>query len=102
MSDWKFTPGPWVHATDLGQVGSIETLDGVVIAQAQQIPGDDAWRTQRTANALLLAAAPELLATLEAMLDTYAELHALYDLGECDATIIARAAIAKAKGEANG
>lgn len=36
---------------------------------------------------------------LEAMLNVYAELHALYDLGDCDATIAARTAIAKAKGD---
>lgn len=61
MQDPSFlnTAGPWRHAEDFGQVGSIETADGVCVAQAQAIPGD-VRSAQRTANAKLLAAAPAL------------------------------------------
>lgn len=53
------TAGPWRHAEDFGQVGSIETEDGVCVAQAQAIAGD-VRGAQRNANAKLLAAAPAL------------------------------------------
>lgn len=58
------TPGPWLYATDIGQVGSIELADGTVIAQTQQLLGDFD-RNQRDANARLIAAAPELLEALQ-------------------------------------
>ena len=46
----------------------------------------------------LVAAAPEMLEALKLLLDAYEEAHALHDLGECEGTIKARAAIAKAEG----
>ncbi len=45
------------------------------------------------ANAL-----PGVVAALEAMMLVYEELHALYDLGDCDATVQARQALAALKG----
>jgi hypothetical protein len=51
----KHTPGRLIHATDLGQVGSIETPDGNIIAVAQAQPNDKD-RSIRTANARRLAA----------------------------------------------
>lgn len=61
MQDPTFlnTAGPWRHAEDFGQVGSIETADGVCVAQAQAVLGD-VRGAQRNANAKLLAAAPAL------------------------------------------
>ena len=50
------TPGPWIHATDIGQVGSIETLQGIVVAQAQSLICDDV-RKQRDNNSKYIAAA---------------------------------------------
>jgi hypothetical protein len=41
----------------------------------------------------LLARAAKLEAALRGMLDVYEELHALHDLGDCDATVAARAAL---------
>jgi len=64
----KHTPGPWSHATDFGQVGSIETDDGLVIAQAQALVSDPD-RSVRNANARLIAAAPDLLEALYNMLE---------------------------------
>lgn len=50
------TPGPWVHATDIGQIGSIETLHGTVVAQSQSLICDDV-RKQRDNNSKYIAAA---------------------------------------------
>lgn len=53
------TKGPWFHAEDVGQVGSIEAADGTVVAQAQALVGD-VRGAKRRANTKLLAAAPAL------------------------------------------
>lgn len=55
-----YTRGPWIHATDVGQVGSVETADGVVIAQAQALPHDHD-RSERDGNAKLCAEATAML-----------------------------------------
>lgn len=91
MSAVQHTPGPWLHATDMGQVGSVEFADGTVIAQAQQLPGD-LRSEQRNANARLIAAAPELLAALRRCRFDSLNM-TLADMEFC------RAAIAKATGE---
>jgi hypothetical protein len=58
------TPGLWHHATDVGQVGSVDVGDRV-LAQAQQLsPRDNA---QRDANASFIAAANP--STILALLD---------------------------------
>lgn len=44
------TPGPWIHATEQGQIGFVELFDGTVIAQAQQ-QLNDPLRITRQANA---------------------------------------------------
>jgi len=62
----KHTPGPWYHATDFGQVGWIETKDGIVIAQAQA-PVSDSIRSKPNANARLIAAAPDMIDVLKEM-----------------------------------
>lgn len=77
------TPGPWYVVSSAGQFW-IEAAGSTSIAHVMPIRGGEA-------NAELLAAAPDLLATLKA----------LADVGE-DMTIeklaAARAAIAKAEG----
>ena len=97
MSDAKHTPGPWVHATDIGQIGSIETSDGVVIAQAQPLVGDTD-RAIRDANARLIAAAPELLTALEEAIRWIGRLTDWEGAGDPDIDKW-RAAHNKAKGE---
>ena len=53
------TPGPWfLDRRGLGTLGSVETEDGDVIAQAMQVE-DDPKHEKRTANARLIAAAPD-------------------------------------------
>lgn len=81
----KYTPGPW-HVTDAtwDDEGNVRyTLTGI--------------KSAKIADARLIAAAPELLEALQAMLEN------CYDLEKDDDTISAvaeaRAAIAKATGE---
>lgn len=78
----KHTPGPWLHSCDEGAHGgcNINAMpegyeDGVVLAEVQDLidfeeaddeEADEA-ATVREANARLMAAAPDLLAALEAI-----------------------------------
>ena len=52
----KHTPGPWTNSG-----GTIESIDGWHVASAHGNGGD------QLANAMIIAAAPELLETLEHM-----------------------------------
>ena len=56
------TPGPWVHAVDFGQLGSVEA-NGTPVAQSQQrFPLDN---EQRQINAAFIAACnPQAIAAL--------------------------------------
>lgn len=83
QAEWEpltHTPGPWAH-TDYG---SIKDANNATVAEV--LPGG------RTADARLIAAAPDLLAALEEVVSLSDRDHAAWDR--------ARAAIAKAKGEA--
>ena len=64
------TPGPWFHAYDFGQIGSVENAAGHVILQAQQTaPGrEDVDRRNKTA-AYIAAASPDNIAALLDRLD---------------------------------
>lgn len=97
----QFTPGPW---TAWGY--TIYTDAGLRVAQT--------WEQERCclptptmeANARLIAAAPELLAALERLLESAEYLKEDSDSahgyhGEPESFKLARAAIAKAKGLAN-
>lgn len=91
-----FTPGPWRVYSEYGSIGMITNADGsVVVAQAQQVEP----RSQKTrlANTHLIAAAPELLQALEALLD----MDISYQRGPKvqEAESAARLAVAKARGE---
>jgi hypothetical protein len=106
MNDWKFTPGPWVIAHEINVVA----LNG-----RRVIAGTGSYQdNQRTelvlvenkANACLIAAAPELLAALEAARDwieaRLPDSTPIMRGGGQQKLDKIRAAIAKAKGEANG
>ena len=86
------TPGPWtaVHATVSAQIDVMEIAE---VADMRVIPASGGWPTAGApeSDARLIAAAPELLKALQDLCDT---------LGECGMTEKARAAIAKATGEA--
>ena len=94
MSENKFTPGPWETGDDY----QVQTVDkhGYEIAEMRiDVP-------EYEANARLIAAAPDLLEALEAVLLVVGQLR----IGEhlpCDqgmnVTKLCMAAIAKARGE---
>lgn len=90
----QHTPAPWKIDAECSAVGNNfcihDTVDNLHIAETLQIFGQD------EANARLIAAAPELLYALENLLAVKnCEGGTMFDSDE-----IARAAIAKARGEA--
>lgn len=96
----KYTDGPWELIQFGGpQIGNMETGEAVCTM----------WGSSRDAkmraNTHLIASAPELLAALQGLLDRYVDLVNCGDCGNWDPevegqVILARRAIAKAKGEA--
>jgi len=95
----KHTLGPWV----IGNPTEIHAPDGTRIVACCQTH-DDAADDQSEANALLIAAAPDLLAALESLHDATIEL----DVSNSDNALVsaveaaiaqARAAISKATGQ---
>ena len=109
------TPGPWYISIESKMSGS--GTDIVTVYGTDTQPTEDgcgqgyvhicvdqpcfkADKAENMATAHLIALAPalkdrvlELEAALIGMLDAYGELHALYDIGDCNASIIARAAL---------
>lgn len=89
------TPGPWKVHSQYGEIGNITNSDGsIVVAQAQQV--EPRSHEVRLANTHLIAAAPELLQALEALLD----MDISYQRGPKvqEAESAARLAVAKARG----
>ncbi len=71
----EHTPGPWkVDPIGVGTPWSIGT-ENVDIALANQIRGDDLEQHTRSANARLIASAPDLLAVLKAIAADDGEWH---------------------------
>lgn len=90
----KHTPGPWRVVEDRAP-SSLEVYAGkTAIAEC--------WRRAdvetEIANARLIASAPELLASLQLMVDRFLDTEGSYGAWENDALEAARAAIAKATG----
>jgi hypothetical protein len=102
MSERKHTPGPW--AVDYSDDGPLIYTGELLIASVSgstehiEVQGLDEQTTE--ANASLIAAAPDLLAALEQLLDHGERRNLYYERGE-DAEVVgqARAAIAKARGQ---
>ena len=91
----KHTPGPWFCPTPLHGTFYVEArIDGGMLQEVASC-GPTAEPSQQAANARLLAAAPELLESLESAL----KLIELVMPIDGDVTRKARAAIAKATGE---
>ena len=102
----EYSPAPWSHeplqstqGADIAIVGSGQVIaviqhdPDIQTAAEDEIDGDNVvWTAEDLANARLIAAAPELLAALEAMLD------APDDDSRYNAALDARAAIARAMG----
>ena len=94
----KHTPGPWEikrHFDPGYKFISAPTHSG--LAQVVWCMEDEERSPSCEANAYLIAAAPELLEALEMML----EMSEMGGFGKAAAEDVARAAIAKAKGEDN-
>lgn len=104
----EYSPAPWSHeplqstqGADIAIVGNGQVIaviqhdPDIQTAAEDEIDGDNVvWTGEDLANARLLAAAPELLAALEELLD------APDDNSRYNAALDARAAIARAKGGA--
>lgn len=117
MSNPSYTPGPWQVGMSSGSNGNmIYQLGGDVMSPAiAQVYGlwanatvsalrEDERMREGVANALLIAAAPELLEALEAIIGACDACEGRDDLSLTDVFTeemeqAARAAIAKAKGE---
>lgn len=103
----KHTPGPW----NLFNTAEIFTNLGAVNAEGIEATSNDGWMiadcdmgglslSEIKANAMLIAAAPDLLEALEVMIEFVANVHANKAQTICYSEMDkARAAIAKAKGE---
>lgn len=90
------TPGPWV-VSSVGIGFEVDDRDGNQVAQASQRLSDGRGRShfpERQANGRLIAAAPDLLAALETIVERYR------GSGPVSTDDLARAAhaIAKARG----
>ncbi|MFA6063839.1 MAG: hypothetical protein WC736_14725 [Gallionella sp.] len=89
------TPGPWAAADTLSRTGLINVYGPGRPLPIAIVTGD--YKTEREANARLIAAAPELLEALQAMLEIYGPRNGAIERdGPCN---YARAAIAKATGK---
>ena len=101
MSTSKHTPGPWAA----GQVGSGQCFDIIgpdVTGLGREIVGTlraSQGKDANSANARLIAAAPELMAALIAT-DAAMREHPCGDCRSDEDIALARAAIAKAEGRA--
>jgi hypothetical protein len=106
----QHTPGPWKTWNDSAcpqirsdAVGSgyYGTIASVTQRDEHPVHGGAVSHQQATANACLIAAAPELLAALESMIYYHDAFRDKSPVGptEADDTAAARAAIAKARGE---
>ena len=90
----EHTKGPWEIETK-GSRHFIDGADQLTVAYVDRAGVRD--RQEIEANARLIAAAPELLAALIGMMNRYGDKS---PHPTCDASISARAAISKAKGNA--
>jgi len=106
-----FTKGPWVvdALETAGHIKSLATPNGPTPTVAKyrifsDYPGFKHKRDEESANARLIAAAPEMLEALEASLKWTVQLitsgdAGFWDVDEDENVIQMRKAIAKAKGE---
>lgn len=112
----NFTPGPWEIHNNIGRKGELGILADGAPCIIAVMGNQKAWPLEAKANARLIAAAPDLLAALQAAIDGltcyipkaakgYKEGCFKYvaggsDMWNCDCPICkARAAIAKAIGQ---
>lgn len=100
MQNYSITPWKTAIAFDRAYIHNIKDAQGEIIAQ---IPDWEDGLAETTANARLMAAAPDLLAALRDLLsraESELDQTATHDgLANCDALARCRAAIAKATGD---
>jgi hypothetical protein len=102
MSEQKFTPGPWVNHGRITQPGIPHSAVAAEMLIARVYSKHFGDSEQEIANANLIAAAPELLEALKAVLKDEEWNAAMADEvtpGARDNIRKARAAIAKAEGQ---
>lgn len=92
MSDTKFTPGPWCARFKRARYEITGTGGELMI----QLHGAQNNAEQ---NANLIAAAPDLYAALEAMLQQFDADECHNSAADIEAILMAKAALAKARGE---
>jgi hypothetical protein len=92
----KFTKGPWKTGAEYGQIWNVYGADGTPVALASATSAD-LQQVERTANAALIASAPELYEALEQIAALYID-----DRSSAmhKALCIANKALKKARGEA--
>ena len=95
MLNHSITPWKTAIAFDRAYIRNIKDAQGEIIAQ---IPDWEDGLAETTANARLMAAAPELLAALQGMIEYFIE-GSIDDYSDTETMQAARAAIAKATGD---
>jgi hypothetical protein len=93
----QFSIAPWKTAIafDRAYIRNIKDAQGEIIAQ---IPDWEDGLAETTANARLMAAAPDLLAALQGLIQYFID-PSWDDYGDTETMQAARAAIAKATGD---
>ena len=103
MNEAKHTPGPWfTHREGFSSVYIEARIGGGMLQEVASCGPTNEGSDQQEANARLIAAAPEMLEALKAMIDA----ERVYESGgrsseELDALEKAHAAITKATGRAD-
>lgn len=95
MNNFSIAPWKTSIAFDRTYIRNIKNAQGEIIAQ---IPDWEDGLTETTANARLMAAAPELLTALQGMIEYFCEA-GIDDYSDTRTVQAARAAIAKATGD---
>jgi hypothetical protein len=94
MLNHSITPWKTAIAFDRAYIRNIKDAQGEIIAQ---IPDWEDGLAETTANARLMAAAPELLEALQGMIEYFVD-YSWDDYSDTETMQAARAAIAKATG----
>jgi hypothetical protein len=95
MLNHSITPWKTAIAFDRAYIRNIKDAQGEIIAQ---IPDWEDGLAETTANARLMAAAPDLLAALKGMIEYFVDC-SIDDYSDTETMQAARAAIAKATGD---
>ena len=95
MLNHSITPWKTTHSYSHEYIHDIKDAQGEIIAQVCDLEKES---NESTANARLIAAAPELLAALQGMIEYFVD-YSWDDYSDTETLQAARAAIAKATGD---